>query len=250
MKKLSALLLALLLALSILTVVGCKEAEKGGKAAKATTTTGKSKEVNANWTINVNDKHTIESQGLPIDYTLKFTATKAGGTDPIGTYRGTARLTIKADFSKFKGIPQSVIKVMGGVNGEGDAKDFTFKVVNFSDAQKSNSGKSSSGDTVTLATLVPPGKGSKTTNTLPKPTAEDKAVANPDFYSFGYMDIKGRGSLNIKAKGIRGEQAQYSDQKAASDKISFSMNIVGATVYIDIPKAGRFKGTVTGDPIN
>lgn len=258
MKKLSTLVLALLLALSTLSITGCNEADKGGNTAQAPTTTEKPaepEEVEANWTINVADKQTIDSQGLPIDYTLKFTATKAGGTDPTGTYKGSAHLKVKADFSKVKGIPQNVIKVMGGVDGKGDAKDFTFKVTTFEDAKKAAASNSKSDPSFTPATLVPPKKDANkddktsTSNTLPKPTEEDKAVANPDFYSFGYMTMTGMGKLNIEAKAIGGEQAKYSDQKSSSDNIAFSMNIVGATVYIDIPNVGRFKGTVTGDPI-
>ena len=133
--KLSALLLALLLTLGALAVTGCNENDNGGNQAKAPTTTEKSKEVNANWTIKVNDKHTVDSQGLPIDYTLQFTATKAGGTDPTGSYKGTAHLTVKSDLSKFKGLPQSVIKVMGSIDGQGDDKNLTFKVITFADAR-------------------------------------------------------------------------------------------------------------------
>ncbi len=246
--KLPAFLLALLLALGIFAIAGCNENGTDGKQAKSPATTGQSKEVNANWTINVNDKHTIETQGLPIDYALQFTATKAGGTDPTGSYKGTAHFTVKSDFSKLKGLPQSIIKTMGGVDGVGDAKNFTFKVVTFADARKGAANHSSGDSDAPLATLVPPSK-TKTTVTLPKPTEEDKAVANPDFYSYGFMDMSGMGKLNIEARAIGGEHAQYSDQRSATDKMSFSMNIVGATVYIDIPKAGRFKGTVTGDPI-
>ncbi|MHB8841453.1 MAG: hypothetical protein ACYC56_06660 [Candidatus Aquicultor sp.] len=246
--KLSAFLLALLLILGVFAVTGCNENGKDGKQAKAPATTEKSKEVNANWTINVNDKHTIETQGLPIDYSLQFTATKAGGTDPTGFYKGTAHFTVKSDFSKLKGLPQSIIKTMGGVDGKGDAKNFTFKIITFADARKGAASHGSVDSDFTPATLVPPSK-TKTTATLPEPTEEDKAVANPDFYSFGYMEMNGMGKLNIEAKAIGGEHAKYSDQKSATDKVAFSMNIVGATVYIDIPNGGRFKGTVTGDPI-
>lgn len=248
-KKLSLPVVVLILALGTISLVGCDKNQDGNNAQAPTTTVTSEKEVNANWTIDVNDKHTVDVQGLPIDYTLQFKATKAGGTDPTGTYKGTAHLIVKSDFSKFKGIPQSVIKVMGGVNGQGNANGFTFKVVNFADARKHASETGNSDANAPLATLVPPSKGKKTSATLPEPTAEDKAVANPDFYSYGSMKMSGMGSLNAQATGINGEHAQFATQKSASEQVNFSMNIVGATVYIDIPKAGRFKGTVTGDPI-
>ena len=252
-KRLLTFLLVLMLSLGAMALAGCNEKDADQKSSKATTTTTTEakEEINANWTIEIDDKLSVEQEGLPIDYTLAVTATKAGGTDPTGSYKGTAHMTMKADFSKFKGLPQSVVKVMGSADGAADDKNLTFKVITFKEAREgaAKAGRGSDDDPSALAPLVPEDKAGKTTNTIPEPTEEDKQVANPDFYSYGYMTMKGTGSLNMEAKGIGGEHAQYSDEKTASDRVGFSMNIVGATVYIDIPKAGRFKGTVTGDPI-
>lgn len=274
MRKHAAILLALLFTCGSLSIAGCdtkenvaKQQDKQQEKAGSTTTT--EKEVNANWTIEVNDKHTVDQKGLPIDYTLQLTATKAGGTDPIGAYKGTARLIVKSDVSKLKGIPQSVMKLMGNIDAVADTKNLKFNVIDFAKAREANSKNSkssSSGDDDALAPLVPDNKddalaplvpggdkgktdNSKTTNTLPAPSEEDKAVSNPDFYSAGTLQMSGTGKFDVKATGVQGESAHVSDQASGSDSVPFSMNIVGATVYIDIPKAGRFKGTVTGDPI-
>lgn len=224
-RKLIQFTLVLLFISGAFTALGCgsKTDVPAPDKPKPVEESKKSEEINANWTINVNDKITVDSKGLPIKYTLVFAATKNGGTGLTGTYKGTATLTEEADFSKLPGLPNNVIKVGGGINGK-----MTDSKVNF------NMGWTSPADNKDgeLAPLVP--------------SDDDPNVV---FTGSGTFNFSGDASLNVQADAIGGEKGRYYDEAKGKAGLGFKIEINGATAKITIPSIGTFKGTATGEPI-
>ncbi len=235
LKKLSALILALLLGFGALALAGCDDKDKDGKTTKTTTasdetTKDTTKEVNANWTIDINDTVKVDSQGLPIEYKLQFKATKNNGTAPVGDFKGSGAVDMKADFSKVAGLPESVVKVSGGVNGTFNASNVSFRVDKVYDDPNANN---KDGDDIKP---VP----------LGKMRTED--LKDTDFYGQGTIKFSGNGNLDITATGPTA-QGHFDKSANGSEALPFTIKITGATATMTISKLGTFKGTVTGDPI-
>lgn len=188
----------------------------------------KAKELNCKWTIAVNDTITVNNQGLPITYTLNFSANKNGGTQPIGTYTGKAALTMKSDFSKIPGMQNKYFKISGGADGQGTDNKIKLDI----GWTSKNTQENPPAGEDPLAPLTPP-------------------EGDPDIIYVGdsTMNLSGLGSITLSAKGIQGENANIGDSKKSSGAVPYSVKINGASVEITIQKAGTFKGTLTGTPL-
>lgn len=182
----------------------------------------KDKPLNCNWTISVNDEISKKIEMWNLKYSLEFTAVKQGGTDQAGFYKGKAVFKIKGTVDKMPGVDESLIKVMGNVEGEGTDNNLSFTVMN----------------NIELAPLVPIEKDKTTSN----------KVDDADYVAGGNLNMKGTGALNILVT-TPNAQGQANEKADSNTSVYFQMYITGATVKIVIPNAGEFKGTVVGDPI-
>lgn len=182
-------------------------------------------ELEADWTLHVNQTITVESEGLPINHTLILVAKKTGGTDIYGSYEGLAYVRTQLDASV---LSNEVIAVSGGFNLECSSDAIQFEILPYDADSFFAAMPTDSADTITIA-----------------PLAEFNGMARLS------PDMQGSGVINPLVQGIQGERAEYSD--AVSDTLVMPMRIgvSNADVYVEVPslKIGQmFKGMLTGDP--
>lgn len=241
-KRLLVFAFILLFSFTAFTTLGCNtgprpKPDKPDKSESA-------EPVSCNWTIHVNDTVTVKPKGLPINYTLKFVASKNGGDLPMGTYKGTATLTQKADFGKIPELAKStVIKVGGGVDGT-----YSDNKINLTVGWTTKD-KYANIEPVPLVPEPVPLVPVKPGDIKPTPLTPPKDDPNIIYVGEGALNLSGKGNLNVRADAIGGEKARHNKSVDGKTSLSYFIKITDANVEIVIPGIGIFKGAVTGDPI-
>lgn len=226
MKK---LLIWLFISVSLLSLAGCSEPPAPPEITPTPTASAAPEtpeaELEANWTLQVDQTITVDSEGLPVNHTLILVAKKTGGTDIYGSYEGTAYVRTQLDASV---LSNEAFAVSGGFNIEYSSDAIAFDILPYDEDSFFAEMPDDSADVITLAPLA-------VFNGMARLSAE----------------MQGNGAINPL---IQGEHVQGGYNAAQSGVVPMSMRIgvSNADVYIEIPslKIGQmFKGMLTGDPV-
>ncbi len=226
MKK---LLVWILLSALLLSLAGCNEPTAPAEITPTPTSSVAPEtpeaEVEANWTLYVDQTITVESEGLPVDYTLILSAKKSGGTDIYGKYEGSAYVRTQLDASV---LSNEAFAVSGGFNIECSSDSIAFEILPY--------------DADSFFTLMPDESADVTTLA---PLAEFNGMALLS------ADMQGSGVINPQIQGDN-VQGGYDNSQSGAVTMSMRIGVSNADVYVEVPslKIGQmFKGMMTGSPM-
>lgn len=226
MKKLLAWLFTFVL---LMALAGCTESPAAPEITPVPTSSAApvtpEAELEADWTLHVNQTITVESEGLPVNHTLILVAKKTGGTDIYGSYEGLAYVRTQLDASV---LSNEVLAVSGGFNIEYSSDTIQFDILPYDADSFFAEMPTDSADVLTIA-----------------PLAEFNGMA------LLAPEMQGSGVINPLVQGIQGERAEYNTSTSDVVVMPMRIGVSNAEVYVEIPslKTGQmFQGMLTGDP--
>ena len=225
------------------------------------------------WAIRINDtlEQDIGDSGLPLKlvYKLQLNVVKKGGKTSEGIYEGNATLEMKVDTGKLsKEILEKseglLSKFMVNVGGNFSADSLSMKVGPYKHKDFSNFDKGSgdgSGDTITIAPLVPKDGGSSGGPEIVELKPREDAGSGPEIVplvpkfgmALGYALFEGSGAFGISTMDISGVGIDSDEQMGSSVALTYKLSI-GSAGKIDLKIAGlginsSFSGRISKKPM-
>ena len=225
------------------------------------------------WTIRINDtlEKDIGNSGLPLKlvYKLQLNAVKKGGKTPMGVYEGNATLEMKVDTGKLsKEILEKseglLSKFLVNIGGDFSADSLSMQVDPYNHKDFSNFDKGSaddSGDTITIAPLVPKDGGSSGGPEIVELKPREDAGSGPEIVplvpkfgmALGYALFEGSGAFGASTLDISGVGVDLDEQMGSSVALTYKLSI-GSAGKIDfkITELGindSFSGRISRKPM-
>jgi hypothetical protein len=223
------ILVSLTVAFCLVLVTGCTNngdttGENPTKTPSPKASNLKDTPVECDWTLKVDQTIPVTTDGMTVNYTLILEATKNGGFDVLGNYKGTASIKVSLDASN---LSNEVIQVTGGFSMKASTDNLSFEIVPYDIESYSHFGVGEG--EIPVAPLV---------------KYESMALLSPV--------MTGSGVLNPLVQGVQGEKAEVNESVTGTEAVPMRITVMSGKIRVDIPsfKIGKsFEGMLLGSPL-